>query len=202
MTDSGAGQPSRMAPYDAQAWASVSIWRQRRGERESRKLLPYRFRTRLAATGCTAKNKLDGLPGAERFEQLFSDAMRGLTDVGARAARVSVRRDAVVRAYQKRGHAVASLTDIRKLGLADIDTVKPRLDLAYIASSMVEGAAAGFNARLLAKAAGDADHLYRERFLRERYGLDVTTEDVAGEDGDTVPVSDIVDAETVDGETE
>lgn len=345
MADSGAEQAGVMEPYDARAWASIDSWRQRRLEREGRKLVPDRVRARLAATGSVAKDKLEGLPGAERFEQLFSDALRGLTDVGARAARASVRREAVVKAYQKRRHAVTSLADIRKLSLADIDEVKPRLDLAYIASSTVEGAAAGLavsggqvlagggavfgagagaapgaatvvgvmaadaaavlvasqrvvthvaayygydlddpaeqlyalgalnlgtssqvnkaaayqelnklvqslarqqtwqqlnrngvtkivdhvyrtlgmrltqrklgqavpvigvavgaglNARLLAKVHDDAEHLYRERFLRERYGLDLAPS-VPRESGDTVRVSEIVDAEVVDEESE
>jgi hypothetical protein len=50
---------------------------------------------------------------------------------------------AVVRAYQKSRHVVHSLANIRQLSLAEVDKVKLRLDLAYIASSTLEGAAAG-----------------------------------------------------------
>ena len=32
---------------------------------------------------------------------------------------------------------------------------------------------AGMNARLLSSVIDDAEHIYRERFLRERYGMDV-----------------------------
>jgi hypothetical protein len=55
---------------------------------------------------------------------------------------------------------------------------------------------AGMNARLLSSVIDDADHIYRERFLRERYGLDL--ESVPGVVGDEVDVIDI--AEILDDE--
>jgi hypothetical protein len=132
-----------LVPYDAAAWNEVNTWRQRQLERRDRRLVPAAWRERLARTGTATKDRLEALPGAERFETLFLDALRGLTDLGSRAARASIRRDPIVKAYQKRGHAVMSLQDIRGLELRDIDKVKPRLDLAYIAASTVEGAGAG-----------------------------------------------------------
>lgn len=134
---------SEMSPYNATAWAGVEQWRKRRLEREARRLLPDAWRERANRASSTAKEKFEALPGAERFEKLLLHALRGLTDLGARTARASVRREAVLRAYRKRGHAVSTLDDIRRLNLRDVDKVKPRLDLAYIASSTVEGAAAG-----------------------------------------------------------
>ncbi|MGH3626138.1 MAG: hypothetical protein ACRDRL_01635, partial [Sciscionella sp.] len=132
-----------MSQYDEAAWGEVAGWKRRKLAVEGGWLLPEGVRGRLSATGCAARDKLAGLPSAERFQRLFGHALRGLTDFSARAARASVRTDAVLRAYQKRGHPVGSLADIRSLDLADIDKVKPRLDLAYIATSTVEGAAAG-----------------------------------------------------------
>jgi len=49
---------------------------------------------------------------------------------------------------------------------------------------------------LLSSVIDDADHIYRERFLRERYGLDL--ESVPGVVGDEVDVIDI--AEILDDE--
>ena len=58
---------------------------------------------------------------------------------------------------------------------------------------------AGMNARLLASVTEDADYVYRERFLRERYGLtsqvptELTVEQA--EDADVVDIVEIVDEE-------
>lgn len=139
----GHGSTETMPPYDAGAWEGVHAWKQRRFGREGRRLLPQAVRERLDRARAAAKDRLDALPGADGFESAFVHALRGITDLGTRAARASVRRGAVVRAYQKRGFAVDSLYDIRSLQLHDIDRVKPRLDLAYIAASTVEGAGAG-----------------------------------------------------------
>jgi hypothetical protein len=62
---------------------------------------------------------------------------------------------------------------------------------------------AGLNARTLARVVDDAEHLYMERFLREKYGLPLTDDEgTAG--GELI---DIIDAEIVndhpeDGETD
>ena len=57
---------------------------------------------------------------------------------------------------------------------------------------------AGLNARLLAKIVDDADHLYRERFLREKYGLEPEGDSRAADGDEAVKVADIVDAEIED----
>lgn len=132
-----------MEPYDANAMDGVNAWKQRRFVQPSRRLVPKAVRARIAQVGGAAKQGFDALPGADRFEALLADALRGLTDLGSRAAQASVRREAIIKAYQKRAHLVTSLEDIRTLELCEIDKVKPRLDLAYIAASTVEGVGAG-----------------------------------------------------------
>ncbi len=133
-----------MSPYDAAAWAKLRQWKQRRFEREVRHLLPDGLRRRSHRAAGAAKDRFDELPGIERFEALFVDALHTLTNTASRTARASVRRGAVIKAYQKRGHDVAALEDICELQLRDVDQVKPRLDVAYILASTVEGAGAGF----------------------------------------------------------
>lgn len=128
-----------MPDYEAGAWAVIA----HRESRSPRRLLPSAARERLDRAGAAARSRFESLPGAERFESLLIDALAGLTELGSRAARASLRRDAILRAYRKRGHQVDSIQDIRRLELRDIDAVLPRLDLAYIAATSIEGAASG-----------------------------------------------------------
>lgn len=63
---------------------------------------------------------------------------------------------------------------------------------------------AGMNTRFLRRITDDAEHLYRERFLRDRYGIEVEPDPVAAdadeESRDDVDIVDIVDAEIVEDE--
>ena len=135
--------PENPAPGDATAFDDVEDWKRRRLHAEPRHLVPDRWRERFSNAGATAKQRLENLPGADRFESLLLDALRGLTGLGTRAAHASVRRDAILKAYRKHGHDVRTLRDIRRLHLSDITSVKPRLDLAYVTASTVQGAGAG-----------------------------------------------------------
>jgi len=133
-----------MTPYDERAWAEIVEWRQDRLAARTRRLVPPAVRARAVKVGQTAKEKFEALPGAHEFESLFLGALSGLGDFGARTAMASVRDDAIIEAYRKRGHTVDDLDDIRKLDLQVIDRVKPKLGLAYTAGATMEGAAAGF----------------------------------------------------------
>jgi hypothetical protein len=57
---------------------------------------------------------------------------------------------------------------------------------------------AGLNARLLSSVTDDAQHIYRERFLRERYGLDpvTTAESPVSSDSEVVDVAEILEEES------
>src|SRR3712207_5650066 len=132
-----------MSPYDERAWADIQDWRRKRLSTRSRRLVPQAVRDRASQVAGTAKDAIEEIPGVDEMEALFKRALGGLMDLGARAAMASVREAAVVAAYQREGHVVADLDDIRKLELRDIDKVKPKLDLGYILTSTVEGAAAG-----------------------------------------------------------
>jgi len=63
---------------------------------------------------------------------------------------------------------------------------------------------AGLNARLLSNLTSDAEHLYRERFLREKHNLKTADVTVAtkdhgiDQDEDTVHIAEIVEEETAD----
>lgn len=148
---------TEMTPYEQRAWAEIVEWRQDRLAVRTRRMLPAAVRNRAVKAGQSAKGKFEALPGAHEFESKFLEALSGLGDFGARTAMASVRGDAIVEAYRKRGHTVDDLDDIRKLDLKVIDDVKPNLGLAYTAGATVEGAAAGLavsGGELLATAGG------------------------------------------------
>ena len=64
---------------------------------------------------------------------------------------------------------------------------------------------AGMNASLISSVADDADHIYRERFLRERYGIEpVIAEDAGAGDVETdvIYIAEIVETEAEGGGSE
>lgn len=78
-----------------------------------------------------------------------------------------------------------------------IKLTKQKLGQAVPVAGILIGA--GLNARMLAKLAEDADRLYRERFLRDKYGLPhVAVQPAPDADGD--PADEILIAEVVDDE--
>ncbi len=148
---------NEMTPYEERAWAEIVEWREDLFTTRTRRMVPAAVRDRAVKAGRNAKAKVEALPAAHDFEAFFLKALGGLGDFGARTAMASVRDDAIVEAYRKRGHTVDDLDDIRKLDLQVIDDVKPNLGLAYTAGATVEGAAAGFavsGGELLATAGG------------------------------------------------
>ncbi|HYH52470.1 MAG TPA: EcsC family protein [Acidimicrobiia bacterium] len=77
-----------------------------------------------------------------------------------------------------------------------MNLTKRKLGQAVPVVGIVLGA--GLNARLINRVADDAGRIYRERFLRERYGL-VTTDVELAEGGaeETVKLTEIIEAEVV-----
>lgn len=136
-----------MSPEDARHWQAVQGWKAKRFSLTTRRLLPEKWRARATGMSGQARERAGEaagkLPGAERFGEFLAQALQGLTDAGARAGAATVRAEAVLKSYRKRGHDVAALADVRRLEVSDILAVKPRLDLAYIAGSAAQGAGTG-----------------------------------------------------------
>lgn len=93
----------------------------------------------------SARVTLQSAPGAARFQEVFLNSLGGLIDLTSRLSAASVRDQAIVRSYAKAGHDVVVLEDIQKLGLQEVDRIRPKhLDLGYLIAAGAEGAGAGF----------------------------------------------------------
>lgn len=134
-----------MTSFDRDQWREIQQWLAP-GERP-RRVLPVRAQGLLARgseLASAAKSRTQEVPGADLVAKTFSDSVSALVDTLTKASDASVRRESVVKAFVKRGHAVQELEDIRDLDLRTVMKVMPRLDLAYIGAATAEGAAAGF----------------------------------------------------------
>ena len=132
-----------MTPYDRKAWEGTERWRAARLSAPERHIVPKKVRNGVAKVKDSARAKFDDIPGSDQFVETFYKALDGTVGVARVSADASLRRDAVVKAYVKRGHDVSDLEGIRALELRDVDKTKPRLSLIYTAVSTAEGAAAG-----------------------------------------------------------
>jgi hypothetical protein len=126
--------------YDRKAWEQIQKWRE---PSAGRQLVPARVK-RVAASGAhKAGSAAQAVPGSTAAASAVEGAVTGLLGTVDRIAVASVHRSAILSRFQKAGHPVQELADIRKLNLRDIDKAKPRVDLRYILASAGEGAAAG-----------------------------------------------------------
>ena len=94
------------------------------------------------AIGAGARKAADALP--EGVADWRGAALGSVQRMVARASRVGLSPERVVAQHQKRGHDVASLADLRRLDLAQIDAVRGRgASLYYPAAAALSGATAG-----------------------------------------------------------
>ena len=132
-----------MSSYERAAWDDVVRWQVGRLADAERAARRGKARDRLARASEFGREKLDAIPGSQQLAATLTKAVDGMLTMVNKAAEKTVRRDAVVDAYAKRGHTVTDIADIRRLDLEDIDKVKPRLDLRYASGTAVTGAVTG-----------------------------------------------------------
>ncbi|WP_433803400.1 EcsC family protein [Actinomycetospora sp. CA-084318] len=144
MTDPTAG----MTAEDRKYWQAVQTWKARRLRAAPREIEPGSWRARAASATTAVREKagaaVERIPQSERIGEFVGRAFEGASEAGARAGAASVRVEAVLKAYRKKDYEVDRLADIRRLEVTDVQRVKPRLDLAYIAGSAAQGAGTGF----------------------------------------------------------
>lgn len=136
--------PPDFSPYDRRAWDDVDRWRDKRLTGRSRSLIPSPVRNQLDKGRAAVQERFAAVPGSDQFAELFQRALGGIQDTINRVVVATVRERAVIRAFERRGHEINELREIRALDLEAIDRAKPRLDLRYPLALAAEGAAAGF----------------------------------------------------------
>lgn len=137
-----------LSNYEQKAWAEVQAHREKQLSARTRRVVPERVQRFARDRATAAKSKVAANAAGGKVMDGAASVFRG---VGAKAQRavgkssqatLSDRR--VVKAYQRRGHAVNDLASIRDLDLSVLDAVRPRrLDLTYSILAGAEGAVAG-----------------------------------------------------------
>lgn len=130
-----------LSTYERRALQEVNERKAAQVARSPRRLVP-------GTVGDRARQAADyagRVPGAKQAVQAYTHALTGLARATSKGANVTLSEERVIRAYQKRGFAIAALEDIRSMELHEIEkSVRPkRMDLVYASIAAVEGAAAG-----------------------------------------------------------
>ena len=112
--------------------------------RSPRALLPSSAREKLDDFEELVRRYLDSAPGYAKFASVFGRALDGTFRVVGKLGARSVSSRRIAAGYRKRGLAVASLEDVRRLPLQNIDDVKPDLDVVYAGATFVSGTVLGF----------------------------------------------------------
>lgn len=137
-----------LSSYERKAWAEVQTHREKQLSTRVRRVVPQRVQRFASDHAAAAKAKVADTAAGGKAVDGAASAFRGVGALAQRAvgkssqATLSDRR--VVKAFQRRGHAVEDLAAIRNLDLSVVDAVRPRrLDLTYSILAGAEGAVAG-----------------------------------------------------------
>src|SRR4051794_26047772 len=131
----------QMNDYDKKMWDALDDVRRRQLSHAPKRLIPARVRQ----FGHKAYDGASSVPGFDQTEDFVEYVFGAASDVGAKFAAESLATGRITGAYRKAGHSsVENISDIADLRLRDIDKVKPRLGLRYIAAGVTSGAVAGF----------------------------------------------------------
>lgn len=138
-----------LSRYEQQELAKVRAHRQKELSRSPRNLVPESVRSSLKGTGEKLRDRAGRLPGADKVKDVgggaFKTAAEGAGKFMTKTGQLTTSETRVIRAYDKRGHSVTELDDIRALDLRAIDRVASfvRLQYTYSLAAAAEGAATG-----------------------------------------------------------
>ncbi|WP_159110205.1 EcsC family protein, partial [Dietzia psychralcaliphila] len=134
-----------MSPYDLRAWESLTnrVNSRREPTAVAKRLSQVRARvTETSATAIEAGKKLPGaIETADAMKFALDKAMTGLHLMTVDFGLNSVNATTVINRFNKAGHSVESLDDIRTLDLKICDTVGSTKKQKYVAAGAIEGTA-------------------------------------------------------------
>jgi len=134
-----------LSEYEQEQLKKVKEHKERSLSRSPRRFVP----ATVQAKGASLFSKLQTVPGVDKAKDAGAAVLEATAEsagkVMTRTGQLTTSDTRVVRAYSKRGHAVESLGDIRKLDLRAIDKVASftRRHYTYSMSAAAEGAVAG-----------------------------------------------------------
>lgn len=100
-----------LSTYERRALQEVNERKAAQVARSPRRLVP-------GTVGDRARQAADyagRVPGAKQAVQAYTHALTGLARATSKGANVTLSEERVIRAYQKRGFAIAALEDIRSM---------------------------------------------------------------------------------------
>jgi hypothetical protein len=108
-----------LSAYEQKEWDRLQKRKADALGKQARQLIPQQARERLAALGEKAKN----VPGADKVTAAYNGAARGVGKAVGDTASRTVSKKRVIAQYQRAGHEINELDEIRNLDLRVVDAV-------------------------------------------------------------------------------
>ncbi|MER5480834.1 EcsC family protein [Streptomyces sp. NPDC002734] len=108
-----------LSAYEQKEWDRLQRRKEDALGKQTRQLIPQQARERLAALGEKAKN----VPGADKVTAAYNGAARGVGKAVGDTASRTVSKKRVIAQYQRAGHEITELDEIRSLDLRVVDAV-------------------------------------------------------------------------------
>lgn len=127
---------------DAEQWREVEEWKDRALTDGAPVLTP--LRSAFSEVRSTLGSVVRRVPGVAQIDEGVQDVLHQLAAAGAGAGANTVRREQIFARYRARGYDVQDFKDIRRLEVATVQEVMPRLDLGYVVFAGIQGGVTGF----------------------------------------------------------
>ena len=108
-----------LSAYEQREWDRLQKRKADSLSKKTREFLPTKARDRLAVVADKAKNA----PGADKVAAAYAVAAQGLGKAAGSTASRTVSRNGVIKKYQRAGHDISSLDDVRQLDLSAVDSI-------------------------------------------------------------------------------
>jgi hypothetical protein len=115
-----------MDAYEAEVWAEIQRYRERKERLKLRRLIPERVREKAGDVAERGKDAAGDLPGAEQVQAALGAALDGLSKGVMGAALFTLRERPVLERFSENGDWPTELRQIRDLPLREADRAFPR----------------------------------------------------------------------------